>query len=73
MSYHPKIAAAGEISYFENEEIYNKGIMNYIEQMPEATNDQIILGMVFKYKKLVHKENPIHCNYSFKLQVHVRL
>lgn len=36
LSYHPNLAVTGEISFFENDTLYNRGIEEYVKKMPSA-------------------------------------
>ena len=36
LNYHPMIAATGEVSFFETDKSYDKGLENYIMKMPAA-------------------------------------
>ena len=43
MSYHPNISARGEIHFFENDRLYEKGLQNYVMKMPLTSGSQIVL------------------------------
>ena len=43
MNHHPNISAKGEIHFFADDKLYEKGIQNYISQMPLASKEQKVL------------------------------
>ena len=43
LNYHPMISATGEVSFFETDKSYAKGLENYIMKMPAARLDDPIL------------------------------
>ena len=36
LNYHPNVAATGEIPFFENDNKYKQGIINFLQKMPNA-------------------------------------
>ena len=43
LSYHPNISARGEIHFFENDRLYEKGLQSYLMKMPLTSKGQIVL------------------------------
>jgi len=43
LNHHPNISAKGEIHFFADDKLYEKGIQNYISQMPLASKEQKVL------------------------------